>query len=712
VQYRRLPPVRPGARILVLNSPTAWSAPLDDPEASKDPAANRGRPEARLDSWKKIASYLKRDVSTVQRWERREGMPVHRHLHDKQGSVFAFRPELDAWWQTRQAGFDGQALGNDLPGPKSRTQEPPRAGPKVSPAYRTRALSLAVLAAVLLGGALIWLVLGRNEAWHSPLANARFTRLSDFSGAEQAAALSRDGKRVAFLADHEGHLDVWGGVVGSNQYRNLTEGAVANIVNPALRVLDFSADATLVTIWTRRADGSQPGDVNVLAVPVGGGPLRPYLPGAAEFAWSHDRRLVYHTTAPGDPLFVREPGGSQERRIYVAAAGVHCHFPIWSPDDAFVYFLRGLPPDDWDLWRVRPSGAGLEQITAQRARMAYPVMLDRRTVVYLATDADGSGPWMYAVDVERRVPHRISTGLESYTSLAASADGTRLVTTIATPRTSLWRLSLSGEGTAAAASGPSLVAANGLTPRFGPGLLLYVSAQGGREGVWSLQRGATREIWGSPHAHIMGAPALSPDGRSIAFAAREGDRSRLYLVDPDGGHARVVTDSLALRGNLAWSPDGQSLVSGVVREGEPRVMRIPLNGDAPVPLVAEYSLDPVWSPDGRFLLYSGADVGTTFPLRAAAADGRPYPLPSVMLTRGARRVAFLRDPQRLVILRGEIGHKDPWLLDLSTGAERPLAVLPADFTIGDFDISADGTEIVFDRQQPNSYLALIERPTI
>jgi hypothetical protein len=55
------------------------------------------RPEERLDSWKDIAAYLQRDVSTVQRWEKREGMPVHRHLHDKLGSVYAFRSDLDAW---------------------------------------------------------------------------------------------------------------------------------------------------------------------------------------------------------------------------------------------------------------------------------------------------------------------------------------------------------------------------------------------------------------------------------------------------------------------------------------------------------------------------------------------------------------------------------------------------------------------------------------
>ena len=58
-------------------------------------------PEDRLDSWKEIAAYLKRDVTTVQRWEKREGMPVHRHLHDRMGSVYASRAELDAWTRSR-----------------------------------------------------------------------------------------------------------------------------------------------------------------------------------------------------------------------------------------------------------------------------------------------------------------------------------------------------------------------------------------------------------------------------------------------------------------------------------------------------------------------------------------------------------------------------------------------------------------------------------
>ena len=73
---------------------------MDQPTYDIPPVAKL--PEKRLDSWKEIASYLNRDVTTVQRWEKREGMPVHRHLHDKRGSVYALTEELDEWIQSRR----------------------------------------------------------------------------------------------------------------------------------------------------------------------------------------------------------------------------------------------------------------------------------------------------------------------------------------------------------------------------------------------------------------------------------------------------------------------------------------------------------------------------------------------------------------------------------------------------------------------------------
>jgi hypothetical protein len=81
----------------------------------------------------------------------------------------------------------------------------------------------------------------------------------------------------------------------------------------------------------------------------------------------------------------------------------------------------------------------------------------------------------------------------------------------------------------------------------------------------------------------------------------------------------------------------------------------------------------------------------------------------VLLTRGARRVAFFHRARTLVILCCEFAHKNFWLLDLRTGTGHMLAELPEDFVIRDFDISAAGSEIVFDRVQASSELALIER---
>src|SRR5436309_15356062 len=72
--------------------------------------------EDRLDSWKEIAAHLKRDVTTVQRWEKREGMPVHRHLHDRMGSVYASRTELDAWVRSRNLRTE-QESENKAPAP-------------------------------------------------------------------------------------------------------------------------------------------------------------------------------------------------------------------------------------------------------------------------------------------------------------------------------------------------------------------------------------------------------------------------------------------------------------------------------------------------------------------------------------------------------------------------------------------------------------------
>ena len=668
------------------------------------PSAFPSAAEDRLDSWKEIAAYLNRDVTTVQRWEKREGMPVHRHVHDKIGSVYASRAELDTWARDRS----GRAPENsDITSTASASVQP-----KFEQARSLRLKPLLLLPAViaLAAGVAVWLQ--RTEYfWQNPIADARFQQVTDFEHSAQAATISHDGHLIAFLSDRDGAMDVWLTQVGSGQFHNLTRGGAPELVNPSIRSLGFSTDGSLVTFWVRR-QGSSDGDINVWAVPTLGGEPKPYLEGAAELDWSRDgSRLAYHTPAPGDPLFVSNgmptaPG----RPIFTAAAGLHSHFPVWSPDGAYIYLVQGSPPDKLDIWRVKPAGGTPERITSHNGTVIYPVLLDRRTLLYLAKDSAGAGPWLYGMDVERRVPHRLSSGLDRYTSLAASDDGSRLVLTLTTPRRTLWRLQLSQSGGAVTEPIPvPLTTSTGFSPRLGPDYLLYVSSNGTNESIWKISAGTSRELWGNDGAHVFGEPAISRNGKRIAFSVRQDGKSILYVMQADGTQARIVIDSLDLQGSPAWTSDDQAIITAADDRGVPHLYRVPLDGHSPTVFVSDYSIDPTPAPGGSFVVYSGPDIGTKFSVNAVSSDAKPHILPLLTLTRGARHLAFLPGTQTLVVLRGEIQHKDLWLVDLATGAERRLTNFPPDFDVRDFDISPDGRELILERLQEHSDVVLLDR---
>ena len=387
-------------------------------------------------------------------------------------------------------------------------------------------------------------------------------------------------------------------------------------------------------------------------MPTLGGQPSPYLEGAAEYDWSRDgSRLAYHTPGPGDPLFVSERKSSSRELdpSITAPSGLHSHFTSWAPDSAFIYFVQGTLPDKLDIWRVAATGGTPERITSHDGHVTYPVLLDRRTLMYLASDPDGSGPWLYSMDVERRIPHRLTSGLDRYTSLAASADGRRLAVTVASPKKTLWRLRIADSPTEVSApTRISLSTGTGFSPRLGPNYLLYVSATNTSESIWKLADGAGTELWSRQGARIFGGPAISPDGRNIAFSVRQQGKTLLYVMQADGTNARIVTDSLDLQGSPAWAPDGQSITSAADDHGVPHLFRVPLDGRSPTLFVQEYSADPTWAPDGRFVVYSGADIGTTFPVKAVTAEAAAHALPALTLTRGARHLAFLPGGRALV----------------------------------------------------------------
>ena len=128
---------------------------------------------------------------------------------------------------------------------------------------------------------------------------------------------------------------------------------------------------------------------------------RPYLEGVAEFDWSRDGSPTHlsHTWS-GDPRSYRTAARDRtDWPIFTAPAGLHCHFPVCAPDSSLHLFRSGFPAGQAGLSRVRSAGGTPERITSHMGRVSYPVLLDRRTLLYLATDPDGPGPWLYSMDV-------------------------------------------------------------------------------------------------------------------------------------------------------------------------------------------------------------------------------------------------------------------------------------------------------------------------
>ena len=225
-----------------------------------------------------------------------------------------------------------------------------------APARPRWPLAAGLVSLLVAAGFALWSLGHADPFWRNPLADALFTRVTDFEGVAPSVAISRDGTRTAFLASRDGQLDAWITRAGTGEFRNLTRGRVPGIDNP-VRSLAFTPDASQLAVWTRNVDAAGAETIDTWAVPSTGGQPHRYLDNVAEVDWSPDgRRRIYHPAAPGDPLFVADADEATGRQIYIAPNGIHC-ISVWSTDGRFITSSRVDRPIHGRL-RSRPKGRG------------------------------------------------------------------------------------------------------------------------------------------------------------------------------------------------------------------------------------------------------------------------------------------------------------------------------------------------------------------
>jgi Tol biopolymer transport system component len=603
-----------------------------------------------------------------------------------------FRIELDA-------------IDEVLPGTSEAAMAPP------APA-NARAMWLPWVALVALAaGVGAWQATRPAPAMENPLADAQYTRVTDWEGNEAGAEISPDGKFVAFLADRDGQFDIWLSQLGTGNFRNLTaEIPALQPIGTTFRKFGFSGDGS--EIWFSPDTGPS---MAQKIIPFMGGTPRAFLDnGATAPSYSPDgSRVAYFKNDDGDPFFVADRTGKDARQVLMEK-GMHNHNPVWSADGDWIYLARGSDPTDaMDVWRVRPSGKSLERLTARGTAVNFIAPLDTRRLLYVARAEDRSGPWLWALDIERKTTRRVSPALAQYTSVSASRDGRRVVATVANPTASLWRVPLLDRQADDRDVQPySLPTRRALAPRLAGTTLFFLSASGKGDGLWRMQDGQASEVSKREDGELFEPPAVSLDGTRVAIIVRRDGKRHLVAMSADGRSSRTLAPSLEIlgaagQGAADWSPDGNWIVMGGGDADGPGLFKIPVDGGAPVRLVSGQAANPIWSPDGSLVVYAGRFFTGQVELLGVRPDGTPAALPPMRSRPGGYR--FLPNGTGLVILPF-IPSLDFSLIDFAGKSSRQLTRLSNQGAIGTFDITPDGKTIVFDRSRENSDIVLIERP--
>lgn len=349
----------------------------------------------RLESWKEIAAYLNRSVRTLHRWEKEEGLPVHRQLHKELGSVFAYRNELDAWSRAR-------SIPPEAPGEKEES----------APANRPRlSIIVAASAAAVFFAAVVYVAGDFRRAapaQDGPVANLEL--ISTFPGSHRWPSLSPDGRVLAFVSDAGGSPQVWIKKLPTGEPVQLTFGDV-----PASRPR-WSARGDRI-VYSRTGNG-------IWSVPSLGGESRQIL----EDGWNADlsldgRRLVFER---GGGIFVAAPDGSDAREVPQPPHRLIPHYgdswPTFSPDGRSVALFLGEQGRYGDYWIVPSDGGAPRRVTSDVHEGGAPAWTpDGASLLVRSTRAGSANLWR--VPVSGGALERLTSGAGEDLDPVVSPDG-------------------------------------------------------------------------------------------------------------------------------------------------------------------------------------------------------------------------------------------------------------------------------------------------
>ncbi len=660
----------------------------------------------RLDSWKEIAAYLKRDIRTVQRWEKLEGLPVRRHQHQKRGSAFAYRDELESWWLNRGHEVDAAPPPGEVEHAPSgdvgtATVETPPGG--VVPPARQRML-----------GALPWMVactalvvaaiasLARDASPDPRPAVERFQLLAPAEHSLTPArglALSPDGHRLAFVShDRTGVAGLWVREIGQLEARRLpgTEGASWPFWAGDGSALGYFANGKL-----KRTDLTSGTPHTICDAPSGRGG-----------SWQGNV-ILFSPYISGEVFRVSASGGTP---VAVTAldktANETAHrWPQLLPDGRHFFFFVQSQREDVRGTYLGTLGSPTRVLVSQGdTAAAYSkgslVFVRDGALVGQRVDVGDAMLRGDVLHVGDRVSLDRTYGAANFT---VSAAGSLVYLAGNWKRSQLTWYDEAGRDLGTASKVMPAVGSVALSPDGRMVAVQRWDPEHQANAIWigDLSRGGWSRLTFGKRGEMW--PVWSPDARRVAFTSfQDGGRPAIYEKAVDGPGAEAVV----MQQNTAVTPTDWSdkyLLFHWMAEGQHRrisALRTSVPGE-PIPL-RESSFDQGaarLSPDHRWLVYESSESGA----REVYVDAFPAQgLRHQVSTNGGSQPRWRRDGKVLFFVR-----PDRRLMSVSfEGTGKPRLGLPRELfelpienpTLGyspsSYDVGPTGHKFLVSRALP------------
>ncbi|HEX8148056.1 MAG TPA: winged helix-turn-helix domain-containing protein [Pyrinomonadaceae bacterium] len=607
----------------------------------------------------------------------------------------------------------------NLPTPERRDLRPAKRHERFNVQTKLLApVALLLAVAVAVG---LFLFTQRDEAASDFAApSARTSQLTN-TGQVLRAAVSPDGKYVAYIQSARGQESLW--------LRQVEVAGGIEIVPPSLSHfagITFSPDNSSIFYVKYSKDASACG---LYQVPVLGGAARRLLTDIdSHITFAPDKRhfafMLNDLSRKEAHLIIAnlDDAGQQHLAVHPGVHWTTDAAPAWSPDGKVIIFTARIQTS-----RAASTTASLVEVRVADGKQSILNTRQWDAIQAIEWLADGTGLIVAARDNASLLAHQlwqidypgggaraITKDLNSYSSAGVTADMKSLVTVLHRRITNLWIAP--GDRASEAVqihSGNSKDLGWTLGVEWlRDGKIIYGSTASGKEDVWLMNADGSNQRQLTTNAGANFEPTVSDDGRTVVYVSKAADAAQnLWKMNlADGERAQLTNGGFDLRPDI--SPDGRWVVYMSVIKDSPTLWKTSIDGgEAAVQLSDKIASVPRVSPDGRFIAcFYRAQVDTYSKIAVLPFDGgEPVKVfdrsPTTFVEAGIR---WTPDGRALSFIDNRDGVSNVWLQPLDGSPAKQLTNFTSE-TIFRFAWSPDGKMIVAERGTETGDIVLINK---